>query len=119
MEEKVLDLEDVLERVQDDHELLLELFDIFENDYLDKREQLNHLVKENKLEEIRDVAHSMKGAAGNISVKALFSSCANIEQSAEKKDLHSIKPILPVLDKQFADLQAYIVDYKKNFKKHG
>ena len=109
MEEKVLDLEDVLERVQDDRALLLELFDIFEKDYIEKRQRLNELVKESNLTEIRDVSHSMKGAAGNISAKALFSSCARIEQLADKKDLNSIKPILSMLDKQFADLIVWFL----------
>ena len=115
MEEKVVDLEDVLERVQDDRELLLELFEIFESDYIEKRKTLDQLIKNNQYEHIRDIAHSMKGAAGNISAKALFSSCAKIEKIAGENNLTDIQVILPILDQQFVQLQAYIADYKKKF----
>ena len=37
MAEDIIDLPDVLERVQDDKELLLELLDIFQEDFVSKR----------------------------------------------------------------------------------
>ena len=40
MSEEILDLKEVMERVQDDKELLLELFDIFITDYSEKRKLL-------------------------------------------------------------------------------
>ena len=46
MKKNAIDLEDVLERVQDDWELLLELLDIFEQDYAVKRPALGQLVQQ-------------------------------------------------------------------------
>ncbi len=115
MEDVVLDLPDVMERVQDDQELLLELLDIFEKDFIEKRESITRFLKDNQSGAVRDLSHSMKGAAGNISAKAIFNTCAKMEQLAEKGNLAEVKNLLDSLDKQFLELQKYIVDYKKKF----
>ncbi len=62
MHKNVIDLDDVLERVQDYWDLLMELFDIFQEDYKDKLSQLQKLVGEQNFVQIRNVAHSLKGA---------------------------------------------------------
>jgi len=40
MSEEIIDLKDVLERVQDDKELLDELLDIYQEDFVQKRQAL-------------------------------------------------------------------------------
>ena len=57
MDKNILDLKDVLERVQDDWELLMEILDIFSEDYLEKRELFNSLLPEKNSEELRNIAH--------------------------------------------------------------
>ena len=116
MDKNVLDLKDVLERVQDDRELLMELLDIFVEDYAEKRELLNKLIEENNAEEVRNIAHSIKGAAGNISAKAIHVTCAKMELLAEGNDLEPVKGLLGQLDKQFVDLQGCIKELKGHKK---
>jgi len=117
MDNNTLDLKDVLERVQDDWELLMELLDIFSEDYTEKREVLNELIKENNFEEIRNIAHSIKGAAGNISAKAMHATSERIERLAEERNLVTVKELLPELDKQFVQLQACIKELKTKGKR--
>ena len=117
MDKNILDLQDALERVQDDWELLLELFDIFSEDYVEKREMLNTLIADNDLEEVRNIAHSIKGAAGNISAKSVHATCERIEKLAEEQNLSLIKPLLSQLDQQFIDLQVCIKELKKGNKR--
>jgi two-component system, sensor histidine kinase and response regulator len=112
MDKNILDLKDVLERVQDDRELLMELLDIFVEDYAEKREVLNDLIKEKNGEEVRNIAHSIKGAAGNISAKAIHATCQKMEALAELNDLGAVQSLLPQLDKQFVDLQGCIKELK-------
>jgi len=114
MRKDVLDLEDLLERVQDDRELLLELLDIFEEDYKKKRTLLTVASGQKDFEQIRNIAHSMKGAAGNISAKAIHQTCAQMEQLADKADLSTIPEVLANLDKQFLDLQQAMGEIRKN-----
>jgi len=116
MNKEALDVEDVLIRVQDDKELLIELLDIFEGFYPEKRELLDTLIKEGNLSEFKDVVHSIKGAAGNISAKALHDSCLKLEKMALEKDIESITKTLPDLDVQFQELQECIAEVKKDFQ---
>lgn len=115
MSEKVIDLEEVMERVQDDKELLLELFDIFTSDYSQKIKVLKSRIEEKDFEAIKELVHSIKGAAGNISAKAMHATCLGIEQAALRKDLNPVVSALPVLEGQFNDLQVSIAQIKKRF----
>jgi two-component system sensor histidine kinase/response regulator len=110
-----IDVEDVLERVQDDKQLLVELLGIFEKDYQDKRKTLGRLVKQSDFDKIKDIIHSVKGASGNISAKAMFASCAKIEELAAKKDIVSIGKLLDTLDKQFVEMQQHAVSIRNEF----
>lgn len=115
MSEKVIDLEEVLERVQEDKELLLELFDIFSNDYTVKMQTLKAAITEKNFEVIKDVIHSIKGAAGNISAKAVHATCMNIEHLSAGKDLAGIQSAVPVLEGNFKALQVRMAEIKKEF----
>ena len=108
MDDVVLDMEDVLERVQDDRELLAELLEIFQADYIQKRQQMDRYVQDKDYQQLRDVAHSLKGASGNISARQIFSSCLTIEKMAEEENLVNIETVLAALDQQFVNLQNYI-----------
>ena len=108
----ILDLDDVMERVQDDRELLMELLDIFVADFQEKRPQMSAYVSAQDFEQFRDVSHSLKGAAGNISAKQIFQSCFQLEKKAEEKTLDGVDDILVQLDQQFSDLVQYVTDFK-------
>ena len=85
MKKEIIDMEDVMERVQDDMELLMELLDIFENDFKEKRVRSDQLVAAGENEQLRDMAHSLKGAAGNISAKSIDATCLKFEQLANSR----------------------------------
>ena len=116
MNKDIIDVDDVLERVQDDRELLLELLDIFEEDYLEKRQKLQEFIEQEDFEQIRNLIHSIKGASGNISARAFHATCAQIEQWVEKNDMPRIKGDLSKLDQQFTELRQYIIKLKQKFK---
>ncbi len=113
MNNMVIDLEDVLERVQNDWELLFELFDIFEQDFIAKKPVCDDLCARQELDKLRDIAHSLKGAAGNISAKKLFESFYQIERLSEERTPERIPSILKAVDKQFIEFQAEKQQLKK------
>jgi len=117
MKEPAIDLADVLERVQDDQELLMELFEIFLDDFVQKRKQFDDLLRENNAEKIRDLAHSVKGASGNISAKAIYGTCLRMEKNSENGDLSGIPQDLKELDLQFADFKDFVGQIKANPKR--
>ena len=105
MEEKIIDLEDVLDRVQDDMELLLELFDIFEGDFEIKRKEFDQCLSDGNMEMVKNIAHSLKGAAGNISAKRIHGICYFIEKQASEEKKDGIAEKFLELDKEFAEYQ--------------
>ncbi len=115
MDKKVIDLPEVMERVQDDKELLLELFEIFTNDYLQKMKILKSAIEKKNFEEIKDIVHSIKGASGNISAKAVHATCVSIEELCAKKDIAGVQVALPLLDGHFKELQQCIAEIQVEF----
>jgi len=114
---KSIDLPEVLERVQDDRELLLELFDIFQTDFEEKRKEIEEFLKQKNFSGLRDIIHSVKGAAGNISAKPLHVICSQIEAFAERQELSEINATMPGLDKEYAQLLQDMDQIRKQFKK--
>lgn len=112
MSDEILDLEEVLERVQDDKDLLVELFDIFQQDYGEKRPALSAFLTAKELNRFRDTIHSIKGAAGNISAKALAVLCARLERLAEQQQAEDLPALLEELDQQYARLQERLTVLK-------
>lgn len=116
MEDRIIDLEDALDRVQDDKELLLELFDIFEADFRVKRKELDKYLKEKNTEMVRNIAHSVKGASGNISAQRIRNLCLLMEESASKGNLDPVPEALIQLDKAFADYQKEAQKIKDDYQ---
>jgi len=112
---EIIDLKDFMERVQDDKELLVELLDIFQEDFVGKRQALGDAVKNNDVTKIKEVAHSLKGASGNISAKEMHANFLKIEQSAKNNDISGITPILQVIDGQFEQIKQFALKTKKEF----
>ena len=111
-----IDLNEFLERVQDDKELLLELIDIFAEDYEVKRKLLGEAVENNDYEEIKSVSHSLKGASGNISAKKLRLILLQFEEMGKSKDLSGSKEIIETLDKEYSDVAARFESLKEELK---
>ena len=117
MSEQVLDLNEFLERVQEDKDLLLELLDIFSEDYQEKRKLITNAVAKNDFESIKSICHSLKGASGNISAKALREVFVNLEQMGRNNDLTGATELMKAMDQQFSDLASRIIAVKSEYKK--
>ena len=117
MSTEAIDLNDVLERVQGDRELLVELFDIYVPDSEGKIKGLNEAVKNKEYEKIKSLAHSLKGASGNISAKKLQASFLKIEELGKTQDLSNAWEILSEIENQFFEVKAYITKFKTEANK--
>ena len=108
---EAVDLKDALERVQDDKELLAELFEIFLEDYPPKREILGQATESGDGEKIREIAHGLKGATGNISAVFMHQNCKAIEIDAKEDNLAGVSEKLIELDQQFDAFKAYALKF--------
>jgi HPt (histidine-containing phosphotransfer) domain-containing protein len=104
----IIDVPELMERVQDDKELILELFDIFLEDYDKRRAALEGAVKVSDFEEIGSVSHSLKGAAGNISAKPLRMVLMELENKGKASDLNGVPELISAMDKEFDLLKQRI-----------
>ncbi len=109
----IIDIQEALERVQNDHKFLLELMHDFERDYRIKRKIIGQAVGRRDFDKIQEAIHSVKGAAGNIAVKPIHNSCMIIEYLVVCQDMDLIKEVLYDIDQQFLELQAYMARFKK------
>lgn len=113
MSEEILDLPELLERVQDDKELLLELLDIFKEDYKTKRKSLQEAIVKKDYDQVRGIAHSLKGASGNISAKEVRLVFLTLEEMGKKSDVTGAENILVDLDKKMTVLLKRFDEVKK------
>lgn len=116
MSEEILDLPEFLERVQNDKELLVELLGIFVEDFQEKRKLLVEAVENNDIDTIKSIAHSLKGATGNISAKALRGTFVSMEEKAKTNDLSGMTGIIQTMEKQFDDLSQRITTLDNELK---
>ena len=116
MGEVIFDYEVVMERVQEDKELLLELLDLFLEDFKEKREALTGYVQNKDFENIRGVAHSLKGASGNISAKALREVLLQLEEKGKSETIDGVEELLVELDKESEALNTHLEGVKQKLQ---
>jgi len=115
MSEEIVDLPEVMERVLEDKHLLLELFDLFQRDFVIKRGMLTEAIAIGDFEKIRDVAHFLKGSSGNISAKSIFASCEQLGRLARAKTTDGMAEVVRSMDEQFIQLKAFAARLKKEW----
>ena len=116
MNADAIDLPEFLERVQDDKEFLLELLDIYLKDYEKKRKALNEVIAKKDYEELRGIAHSLKGASGNISAKPIRAIFLKLEEMGKNGDATGAQQVLDDLDKSFKQLSLRIMELRKELR---
>jgi HPt (histidine-containing phosphotransfer) domain-containing protein len=115
MSEEVIDLKEVLDRVQDDKELLAELFDIYQEDFVIKRQSLGDAIAAHDIAKIKEVAHSMKGSSGNISAKPMYAACLKLESVAKEGKTDGMQEVALAMDGYFEEIKVFAVRFKKDF----
>lgn len=116
MADEILDVNEFMERVQDDKELLLELLDIFVSDYQEKEKLMKIAVSGNDHEQIKSIAHSLKGASGNISAKKLRETFMKLEELGKNNDTSGADELLSTMNQQFEELLVRIESVKEELK---
>ena len=114
---QIIDLKDALERVQDDMELLLELFDIFQEDFPGKRNGIWKAFEAGNVVDFQAIAHGVKGATGNISAIQMHETCVLLDRMGKEGTVGTARPFLETLDKQYEEFKAEAARLKNKFGK--
>jgi two-component system sensor histidine kinase/response regulator len=88
----------LLERVEGDHELLAEMICLFQQEAPHLLEAMRNALQQGDMAELERSAHSMKGAAGNLSAHATARAALRLEQNAKNGDAESANISLAILE---------------------
>lgn len=116
MGEMIIDLDDVLKRLLDDKELVVELIEIFLDDTSKRIEEAKQSIDKKDCAQVADIAHSIKGAAANIGAKKLWKSFLDIEEMAHKQDLSEAPAVIQRAVVEFEELKAYFPSLKSDLE---
>lgn len=114
MNKEILDVEEFMNRVQNDKELFLELLDIFVNDFHIKRKEMEQAAADNNAEGVEHVAHFLKGSCSNISAQGLRKIFFELEDKGRKGDLDDMERYFKDIDKGFEELAVCIGEVRQN-----
>ena len=78
--EPVINFEDALERAADDNELLKELVKLFIESSAEQMDEIRNAIEQNDPQELERAAHSLKGAAKNISANSISELAFRLEE---------------------------------------
>jgi HPt (histidine-containing phosphotransfer) domain-containing protein len=106
--EKFVDLPGLLARVEDDRELLTELFAMLQEELPGLGNELHRAVDAGNLAEAAKASHALKGMLANMSIKHGASLAAKIEEAARANDAPAITDALAAFDSEAAALSAAV-----------
>ncbi len=92
------DLADILERMADDHEVVLTVISAFLANTPSQLKNLSDIVAGGNAQDIARQAHSIKGAAANLSARKMQMLALEIEKAAKDNNIQLIRNLLPELD---------------------
>jgi len=106
----LVDRASLLDRVEGDQELLAEIIKVFLADAPQLLSAMQKALQQNDMILLERSAHSMKGAAGNMSALATVNAASQLEQSAKKGDAEKSKSNLTALQGAVERLLPVLAD---------
>jgi HPt (histidine-containing phosphotransfer) domain-containing protein len=105
----VFDRSDLLLRMMDNEELVKVVLDAFMADASSLIQDIEQAETGNDAEALTMAAHSLKGAAANISALRLSDLSAKIEMAARDNDLATAGKLVPLVRSSFEKLKEVVV----------
>ncbi len=101
---EILDLDSLMLRLDDDHELLNEISGLFQSDYKRIFHEMENALAEANYESISRAAHTLKGMAGNLSAQRAMETAKKLESVALKQNKEETRECLDKIKEVFAQL---------------
>ena len=106
--DKVINFESLNRRL-DNNEILIEILGLFVETMPIHINNLKTAIEEKNLENIRREAHTLKGAAGNISAEKLANTAKLLETTGKESDISSAELLFPVMKEEYKELETLII----------
>jgi len=96
--EEFVNLPELLDRVENDKDLLAELLALFQEDLPESRAALQTAINGGNLRDIERAAHRLKGMLANLSARDTASLAAEIESTARAGNAQKIPELVSMFD---------------------
>ncbi len=104
---EVIELKSVMARFGDDREFYRELVGDFLNYVPGKIEELEEALQADDRETVQGIAHNIKGTAGNLGARKVFSTALRIENKSVSGILAEVPPLIEELKFEIARLKEF------------
>jgi len=113
---KIWDEAEVLERIGGKADFLIVLINNFLQDRYTKSEEIKQAFKEDNFRYIRELAHSVKGVAGQLAGKKMMSVSAKLEEAAKTKNRAKTEALIPEFEHALKELSTV---FDEHVEKHS
>ncbi|HED35203.1 MAG TPA: response regulator [Gammaproteobacteria bacterium] len=103
--------DDALKRILGNEVILKTLLEVYISESSDSMVQLKEAVKNKKLEEVRLIAHTMKGVAANLSAMRVQFQAGVIEHAAYESRFEEVESLMPELENHVSQLLECFGEY--------
>ena len=108
MEEKLIDIEVALDRLGGDKEFLLELLDEMNNQMEPTLNTIEAAIASSDYEQLKSVAHGMKGASSNLGADRISVYFKKLEQMGVKKTMVGAEKIVEKIKQTHTDMLEFL-----------
>jgi len=111
MEEKnkpSFDLDKALDIVDQDQEFLKELMEIFNSDYPQKLAAIYQAIKEKDFKTLNEIAHGLKGAAGNLFLTKIYELTLELEKKGKENKIEGAEEIYKELEEELEQFRKFV-----------
>ncbi len=108
----VFNFAELLERIDNDAELLRELLTIFKRDYPRRLHSLKEAIIGSEMKQVEAASHSLKGMFSDLAMDRAATAAAHLEQMGRNRTSVGLEDALALLEREVADvlpaLDAYL-----------
>ncbi|WP_295030304.1 response regulator [Shewanella sp.] len=113
VDKTIWDKESLLTRSMGKESLFNAIVDIFSEDMPKRIESLMEANAAGDIDQLRQISHTIKGVAANLSGSKLQACAARIEKAAQENKLAQIRAELPELQTRYDELMSVVKQYDK------
>ncbi len=108
MQEKLIDIEVALDRLGGDREFLLELLDEMNNQMEPTMAAIEAALASSDYEQLRSVAHGMRGASSNLGADRISNYFKQLEQMGDKKTVAGAEIIVEKIKQTHTEMLEFL-----------
>ncbi len=106
--EQYVNMPELLARIENDSELLRELFALFQEDFPRLRDALHNAVQSGDPRQVEKAAHALRGVLASLSIKHGAALAANVEAAARAGDEREIQQAMAAFDGEETGMLAAV-----------